>query len=173
MYDKIIQQQVKNNVIEAVDVTKLITSKTKVYYLPHHPVLTPDKETTKICIVYYASARVGCDVSSLNECLLLGPIMLPDLCGLLRFRLYKILLLADVEKAFLQIGIQERERDVTRFLRLRDIHSVVSDPNLVVYRFCRVPFGLTCTCSPFLLGATLKFHLQKEGTSLALKIFVC
>ena len=73
-----------------------------------------------------------------------------------------------MEKAFLQIGIQERERDVTRFLWLRDIHSVVSDSNLVVYRFCRVPFGLTC--SPFLLGTTLKFHLQKEGTPLALKI---
>jgi len=31
-----------------------------------------------------------------------------------------------------------------------------------------VPFGLTC--SPFLLGATLKYHLQKEGTPLALNI---
>jgi len=58
-YDKIIQQQVKNNVIEVVDVTKLITSKTKVYYLPHHLVLTPDKKTTKIRIVYDASAKAG------------------------------------------------------------------------------------------------------------------
>ena len=45
---------------------------------------------------------------------------------------------------------------------------MVSDSNLMVYRFCRVPFGLTC--SPFLLGATLKFHLQNEGTPLALNI---
>jgi len=109
--------------------------------LPHHPVLTPDKETTKIRIVYDTSAKAGCNVSSLNGCLLRGPIILPDLCGvLLRFRLYEIVLLADVEKAFLQIGIQEREHDVTCFLWLRGIHSVVSDSNLVVYRFCRVPF---------------------------------
>ena len=167
-YDEIIQQQIRNNIIEEVDVTK--PSETKKYYLPHHPILTPDKETTKIRIVYDASAKAKSTASSLNECLLRGPIILPDLCGLLlRFRLYELVLLADVEKAFLQIGIQERERDVTRFLWLRDIHSAtMSESNLVVYRFCRVPFGLIC--SPFLLGATLKFHLQDEDTPLALNI---
>ena len=151
-YDEIIQQQIRNNIIKEVDVTK------------------PNKETTKIRIVYDASAKAKSTASSLNECLLRGPIILPDLCGLLlRFRLYELVLLADVEKAFLQIGIQERERDVTHFLWLRDIHSAtMSESNLVVYRFCRVPFGLIC--SPFLLGATLKFHLQDEGTPLALNI---
>ena len=141
-YDEIIQQQIRNNIIEEVDVTK--PSETKKYYLPHHPILTPDKETTKIRIVYDASAKAKSTASSLNECLLRGPIILPDLCGLLlRFRLHELVLLADVEKAFLQIGIQERERDVTRFLWLRDVHSAtMSESNLVVYRFCRVPFGL-------------------------------
>jgi len=79
---------------------------------------------------------------------------------------YEIVLLADVEKAFLQIGIQREERDVTYFLWLRDVHLMVNDSNLVAYRFCRVPFGLTC--SPFLLGATLKFHLLNDCTPLAL-----
>ena len=157
-----IKQQVKNNIIEEVDVTK--PSDTKLYYLPHHPILTPDKETTKIHIVYDASAKVGSTISSLNEFLLRGPIILPDLCGLLRFCLYEVVVLADVEKVFLQMGIQERKCDVTRFLWLRDIDPVVSNSNLIVYRFCRVPFGLTC--SPSLLGATLKFHLQNEGTPL-------
>ena len=54
-YDEIIKQQVKNNIIKEVDVTK--PSDTKLYYLPHHPILTPDKETTKIRIVYDASAN--------------------------------------------------------------------------------------------------------------------
>ena len=40
--------------------------------------------------------------------------------------------------------------------------------NLCIFWFCRVPFGLICC--PFLLAATIKFHLQKEGTSLALHI---
>ena len=45
---------------------------------------------------------------------------------------------------------------------------VVNDDNLIVYCFCRVPFRLTC--SPFLLGTTLKYHLQKEGTPLAVNM---
>ena len=76
--------------------------------------------------------------------------------------------MADVEKAFLQIGIQEKERDVTRFLWLRNVNSGMNSCNVLVYHFCRVPFGLVC--SPFLLGATLKFYLQKENTPLALNI---
>ena len=106
-------------------------------------------------------------VSSLNECLHRGLMILPDLCGLLmRFRLHLVVILADIEKAFLQIVIKDDERDVTRFLWLRDVTKAdVSDDNIIIYHFCRVPFGLIC--SPFLRGATLKFHLQKEGTTLA------
>ena len=40
--------------------------------------------------------------------------------------------------------------------------------NLLTYRFCRVPFGLIC--SSFLLERTLKFHLQREGSSIAQSI---
>ena len=43
--------------------------------------------------------------------------MLNDLCGLLmRFRLNNIAVVADIEKAFLQIGVQPDQRDVTRFI---------------------------------------------------------
>ena len=50
------------------------------------------------------------------NCLFRGPIDLLDMFGiLLRFRIYTIVVLADIEKAFLQISIQEYERDVTRF----------------------------------------------------------
>ena len=91
----------KSNVIEKVDVTK--SSQTKAYYLPHHPVLTPDNKTTKTRIVYDASAKARSSTSSLNECLLCGLIILPNHCGLfMRFCLHEIVLLADVEKAFLQ-----------------------------------------------------------------------
>ena len=73
------------------------------------------------------------------------------MCGvLLRQRTYPIVILADVEKAFLQIGIQQEERDVTRFLWFRDPeHPDKLEGNIDIYRFCRVPFGIVC--SPFLL----------------------
>ena len=155
-YDDIICQQLDRGIIERID--NSVLSGTRKHYLPHHPVLTPAKATTKVRVVYDASAKSQRFVSSLNDCLFRGPVILPDLVGLLiRFRLHSIVILADLEKAFLQIGVQEDERDVTRFLWLKDINkSDVSDDNIAVYQFCRVPFGLIC--SPFLLGATLKHH---------------
>lgn len=104
-----------------------------------------------------------------NECLYRGPVILPDLCGLLfRFRLYSTVILADIEKAFLQVSIQHEDHDVTRFLWLKDSTRLETDNNLITYRFCRVPFGLVC--SPFLLAATIKLHLRRQGTPLALHI---
>ena len=82
--------------------------------------------------------------------------------------MYPIVVLADMEKAFLEVGIQEPEWATTRFLWLKDTTNLDIKNNLITYRFCRVPFGLIC--SLFLLAATIKFHLQKEGTPLALHI---
>ena len=167
IYDGIIKQQLNQGIIERVDDD--VNQHIQRYYMPHHPVLTPKKATTKVRIVYDASSKAESNMNSLNECLHRGPVILPDLCGLLiRFRIYPIVVLADIEKAFLQVGIQEAERDVTRFLWLKDLTKVNIQENLITYRFCRVPFGLVC--SPFLLGATIKFHLQKEGSPLALHI---
>lgn len=43
--------------------------------------------------------------------------MLKNLCGMLvSFRLHKVGRDADIEKAFLQIGLQQGERDVKRLI---------------------------------------------------------
>ena len=67
------------------------------------------------------------------------------MCGiLLRFRIYTIVVLADIEKAFLQIGIQEYERDVTRFLWFKNVNEPEKiEGNLSVYRFCKNAFSMS------------------------------
>ena len=92
--------------------------------------------------------------------------MINDLCGfLIRFRLYAIALVADIEKAFHQLGLQKSQRDVTRFLWLKESTvSSVDKNNIQEYRFCRVPFGVIS--SPFLLGATIDSHLESYKTVL-------
>ena len=44
----------------------------------------------------------------------------------------------------------------------------MNNSNVVVYHCCRVPFSLIY--SPFLLGATLTYHLRKDDSPLALNI---
>ena len=166
-YDSIIKDQLKKEIIEEVNVGT--EEGCKKHYIPHHAVITPDRKTTRVRIVYDASvkARKGC--KSLNECLYRGPVILEDLCGLLlRFRTHKVALTADIEKAFLQVGLQPSDRDVTRFLWLKDPTKPPTKDNLQIYRFTRVPFGVIS--SPFLLGATILHHLEQAGTPTSKKI---
>ena len=82
-YCDVIQSQLKAGVIELVDVQKTNGDNRK-HYLPHHPVVTPLKTTTKVRIVYDASVKASKGMKSLNECLYRGPITFPSI--LLRFR---------------------------------------------------------------------------------------
>ena len=69
--------------------------------------LTPLKSTTKVHIVYDAFSKEKLGTNSLNECLHRGPVLSPDMGGLLlRFQTYSIVILAEIKKAFLQVAIQ-------------------------------------------------------------------
>ena len=69
----------------------------------------------------------------------------------------KICIVADIMHAFLQIFVDENDRDSIRFLWFENINDPGS--KIVIYRFTRVVFGLTS--SPFLVNATLQHHLLK------------
>ena len=79
--------------------------------------------------------------------------------------MHKIGLASDIEKAFLQVGLQEMECDVTRFLWLKDLNILQAENNLQILRFTRAPFGVIS--SLFLLGATILYHLKKKETEVA------
>ena len=63
------------------------------------------------------------------------------------------LLLADLQKAFLQVGLKEKDQDAFRFLF--DINGVEEH-----LRFTRVPFDVEV--SPFMPGATLQHHFNLQ-----------
>ena len=165
-YDDIIKDQLRKGIIEKVRTESNCTLK---HYIPHHAVINPTKATTKVRIVYDASAKTKPENNSLHECLYRGPILLQNLTGiLLRFRMKQIAMVADIEKAFLQIGLQEDAKDVTRFFWLKDKDIINVENNIQAYRFCRVPFGIIC--SPFLLAATIDHHLKFFNSNLAQNI---
>ena len=111
-----------------------------------------DKSTTKLRIVFDASAkRKG---PSLNDCLYSGPSLTASLFSvLMKFREGNVAIVADVEKAFLQISLDPEHRDYVRFLWFKDPNNIdfnnFGNNELIHYRLCRVLFGVTS--SPFLL----------------------
>ena len=112
-YNGIIHEQLKQGIIELVpEEDEESPSFGIVHYLPHREVIRMDKETTKLRIVYDASARSN--GPSLNDCLLSGPSLSPLIFDiLLRFRLNKVGMTADIEKAFLNISIKPDHRATT------------------------------------------------------------
>ncbi|GFY16357.1 uncharacterized protein TNCV_2350021 [Trichonephila clavipes] len=75
------------------------------YFLPHRPIVKDDSITTKMRPVFDALARAT-GQSSLNDLLYKGPNLIEQIPDILdRFRRYPIGLSADIEKAFLQLGI--------------------------------------------------------------------
>jgi hypothetical protein len=122
--------------------------------LPHLAVVRKDAVTTKLRIVYDASARGDNGKgASLNDCLHVGPSLKPLLFDILvRFRQKRIALIADIEKAFLNVEVDKIDRDCLRFLWLKNAQNANSD--IEVYRFCRVVFGLNS--SPFLRCGTVR-----------------
>ena len=87
-----------------------------------------------------------------------GPCFLPLIEDiLLRFRLGRTAVLADIQQAFLHTSVNECHRNYLRFLWNNNIF----DENILkVYRFGRVLSGLTC--SPFSLNGTVKVHVEKH-----------
>ena len=157
-YHSVFVEYFKLNMIERVD-----SSEGKIIcYLPHRPVIRAEKVTSKIRPVFDASATDDSG-TSLNDMLLPGPNLLPELFHvLIRFRAFSVSLVADIEKAFLQIGIRPEDRDALRFLWFDVSKPVDANSNrgdFVEYRLTRLPFGLTS--SPFLLQAVVRHHLEQ------------
>ena len=92
------------------------------HYLPHHAVIKEDKQTSKLRIVYDASARSN--GPSLNDCLYAGPTFGQNIMDILpRFRIHRVAVIADIEKAFLMVSVSEEDRDALRFLWIHDINA--------------------------------------------------
>ena len=107
-----------NCIVEPV--TETDPALNRLHYLPHHTVICTDKTTTKLHIVYDASAKSN--GPSLNDCLYTGPKFNQLILDILvRFHLFKVALTADIEKAFLMISVAEHDRDVLRFLWVDDL----------------------------------------------------
>ena len=123
-YTHIIEEQLEEGIVER------IPSKPRgkrVFYLPHKAVVRTEAVTTEVRMVFDASAKPHP-----------GPSFQPLLWSIMiRSRMSENLLLGDIKKAFLQIGIKEEDMDV--FRSLFTLHG--EEEHL---RFAWVPSGRFC-----------------------------
>ncbi|XP_059047188.1 uncharacterized protein LOC131842631 [Achroia grisella] len=152
-YDEVFKEWLHSGIIEKVN----NPNSNQGHYLPHHAVIKESSLTTKIRPVFNASATQKGSIS-LNNCLEKGNNLIELIPPLLiKFRKNAIGITADIKKAFLQISLKPDDREYLKFLWWKDVNK--TDGDMVTYRHCRVVFGVTC--SPFLLSATILYHLNK------------
>ncbi|XP_054746521.1 uncharacterized protein LOC129251186 [Anastrepha obliqua] len=121
---------------ELIDIKHMqVTSETKnpTYYLPHHPVLKESSITTKLRVVFNASAK-STSGNSLNDALFVGPQLQEDLYTiLLRFRTHRYAVTADVTKMYRQICVSLKHTDLQRIVwRSHVTHGVAAASHLAV-----------------------------------------
>ena len=114
-YNKIIKQYTNDGIAEPARSTTTFYDLGSIHYLPHHTAVRQNRDTTKVRIVFDASAHFD-NEPSLSDVLYSGPCIFPLLNDILiRFQIGKIGIVADVQQAFLPIKIDENHRDFLQF----------------------------------------------------------
>ncbi|XP_059221697.1 uncharacterized protein LOC131996228 [Stomoxys calcitrans] len=118
------------------------------YYLPHHAVIKPESTTTKVRVVFNASSSTS-NGTSLNDVLLIGPVLQNDLTILiLKWRFFQFVFNGDITKMYRQILVDEKHTPFQRILFRRSPNCPIQD-----YELKTVTFGVNC--APYLAIRTL------------------
>ena len=123
------------------------------WYLPHFPVVRKDRSTTKVQIVFDASARFK--RTSLNDVIYQDTKLQNDLLKvLLQFRRYPVALMCDIAEMYLRVWLCPKDRSCHRFL-WRDTDT---EQKPLEYEFNCLVFGINS--SPFLSQYVSQHHAK-------------
>ncbi|XP_075157769.1 uncharacterized protein LOC142231036 [Haematobia irritans] len=155
-YIRVLQEYIAMDHMSPVSNTELYDDVTyRTFYLPHHAVIKPERNSTKVRVVFNASKKSTTGLS-LNDILYTGPTLQNDLMNvILRWRIFQYVFNGDIEKMYRQIVIDERDRQYQRCL-FRDADS----GNLKDFELKTVTFGVNC--APYLAIRTL-LQLSIDG----------
>ncbi|CAG7718239.1 unnamed protein product, partial [Allacma fusca] len=118
------------------------------YYMPHHCVIKDSSTTTKVRVVFDASAKSSTGVS-LNDKCMVGPRTQDDLIAiLLRFRMWAVAITADVRKMYPQFLVHPDDCDLQRIVWRENSTDPIED-----WRMTGVTFGHTS--APYLATRSL------------------
>ena len=146
--------------LEPVPARELTKKPHECFYLPLHCVIK-DSSTTKLRVVFDGSAKTA-GGPSLNDVLLVGPKLQPDLFDLvIRFRCFPVALSADIKKMYRQIALHTPDKDYHRILWRNN-----PDQPIQTYRMTRVTYGIASSAyhSIRALIETAKTHHDPVAT---------
>ena len=150
--------------------TQALTPDVEQYYLPMHSVTKESSTSTKLRVVFDASAHTS-NHHSLNDILMTGPTLYPTLDTILmRFRIHQVAISADIGKMYRMVRLVPRDRDLHRFFWREQPTGPLID-----YRMTRVTFGVSS--SPYLAIKALQQtaadfgHMYPKASPLVLSSF--
>lgn len=114
MYNAGLQDMIDRGAARALTNEELEIEHDYVYYLPHHEVFKPSS-STPVRIVFDASAQFmgGC----INDYWAKGPNIIGNLLSvILRFRQFKVALVADIKKMYNSVRLSKKDQHTHRFL---------------------------------------------------------
>lgn len=151
-YHKFMQEYLDIGHMEIIPENEIDIPATSSFYLPHHPV--PNKTGDKFRVVFDGSVKSSSGVS-LNDKLIIGPQLQNDLTTLLlRFRSHKIAIIADIEKMYRQIILQDS--DFQRIVWRNSPFEPVQD-----FRLTRIAYGTAS--APYLATKCLQQLAVEEA----------
>ncbi|XP_055910831.1 uncharacterized protein LOC129945199 [Eupeodes corollae] len=148
-YTKFINEYISLGHMEEVPSNEILKSNNSSYYLPHHAIFKGDSSTTKIRVVFDASAKTRSS-QSLNETLLVGPTIQRDIFSIcLRSRRHAYLITGDIEKMYRQIRVSRNHTDFQRIVWREN-----PEEPLKHFRLLTVTYGTSA--APFLAVRVLQ-----------------
>lgn len=132
------------------------TSTQRSYYLPHHAVIKEESTTTKLRVVFDASAKSSNGVS-LNSAMLIGPVLQDTLFDLLiRWRIPRIVIKADIAKMYRQVLVANHHQPYQRIVWRNSPTEPLQD-----FQLRTVTFGTAA--APYLAIKTLQQLANDES----------
>ncbi len=99
-FQQVVQEYLDLGHAKLVPIPALQLSSEESYYMPMHGVVKESSSTTKLGVVFDASAKTTSG-SSFNDTLILGPTLYPNICDILiRFRTYPVAVSSDISKMY-------------------------------------------------------------------------
>ncbi|XP_075150561.1 uncharacterized protein LOC142224663 [Haematobia irritans] len=146
-YDEVLDEYVRLGHMAKVSPPSSIDTSTY-FYLPHHAVMKPESTTTKVRVVFNASATTA-NGSSLNSLLDIGPVLQNDrMILILRWRFYRFVFNGDITKMYRQILVDPSHTPFQRIIFRGNPQYPIQD-----FELKTVTFGVNC--APYLAVRTL------------------